>query len=193
MYKRLAGRLTSFLKDAGLWAHVRRIWVYKSQVLVADMIYKDVRFAFDLIPVQADRISVDVVQRKSTSSFRVLTLGTKKERLVSSVLVEDGLDAIRVSAVKLFDRIDRYSEASEDPPFSSVSTRRGASGSLNVGVITLPLNKNYGGNLQAFAMMEVVRKLGHAPVLINRRHPPKDSGGGIVAGDGSDEDFLTNS
>lgn len=39
-----------------------------------------------------------------------------------------------------------------------------------VGVLTLPLHTNYGGNLQAFALMTVLRRLGHDPVLINRKH-----------------------
>jgi hypothetical protein len=42
-----------------------------------------------------------------------------------------------------------------------------------VGVLTLPLNSNIGGNLQAYALQEVLRQLGHEPVLINRRHSPK--------------------
>lgn len=45
-----------------------------------------------------------------------------------------------------------------------------------IGVLTLPLITNIGGNLQAYALMEKLRQLGHEPVLINRRHRPKDSG-----------------
>jgi len=44
-----------------------------------------------------------------------------------------------------------------------------------VGVLTLPLNANIGGNLQAYALLEVLRQLGHAPVLINRQYSPKGS------------------
>jgi hypothetical protein len=45
-----------------------------------------------------------------------------------------------------------------------------------IGVLTLPLINNIGGNLQAYALMEKLKQLGHDPVLINRRHKPKDSG-----------------
>ncbi|MCE8535822.1 polysaccharide pyruvyl transferase family protein [Ruegeria pomeroyi] len=43
-----------------------------------------------------------------------------------------------------------------------------------MGVLTLPLSLNYGGNLQAFALVEALRQLGHQTVLINRKHPYKD-------------------
>ncbi|QEW23941.1 coenzyme F420-reducing hydrogenase subunit beta (plasmid) [Marinibacterium anthonyi] len=43
---------------------------------------------------------------------------------------------------------------------------------LSVGVVTLPLGKNYGGNLQAHALLEVLRQMGHKPALVNRRHTP---------------------
>ncbi|CAM3049673.1 polysaccharide pyruvyl transferase family protein [Paracoccus nototheniae] len=44
---------------------------------------------------------------------------------------------------------------------------------LKIGVLTLPMNRNYGGNLQAFALMQTLRNLGHRPVLLNRRHNSK--------------------
>ncbi|RNF34187.1 polysaccharide pyruvyl transferase family protein [Paracoccus methylarcula] len=46
--------------------------------------------------------------------------------------------------------------------------------SLQIGILTLPMNRNYGGNLQAFALMRVLRDLGHCPVLLNRRQGSKD-------------------
>lgn len=45
---------------------------------------------------------------------------------------------------------------------------------MKVGVLTLPLHSNYGGNLQAYASMLALKQLGHEPVLIDRarnRHP----------------------
>lgn len=48
---------------------------------------------------------------------------------------------------------------------------RPAAGAKTVGVMTLPLNSNYGGNLQTFALMQALKKLGHRPILINLRHP----------------------
>lgn len=52
--------------------------------------------------------------------------------------------------------------------------------SQKIGVLTLPLNPNIGGNIQAYALMEVLRQLGHEPVLINRRHQSKDAGPDVV-------------
>lgn len=52
-----------------------------------------------------------------------------------------------------------------------VPAARAPGAARRVGVMTLPLNANYGGNLQAFALMQALRKLGHAPLFINRRHP----------------------
>ena len=43
-----------------------------------------------------------------------------------------------------------------------------------VGVLTLPMNRNYGGNLQAYALMRKLRELGYRPVLLNRRHGAKE-------------------
>ena len=39
---------------------------------------------------------------------------------------------------------------------------------MKVGILTLPLNENYGGILQAYALSEVLRQMGHEPVLLNR-------------------------
>ncbi|WP_062762378.1 polysaccharide pyruvyl transferase family protein [Falsirhodobacter sp. alg1] len=45
-----------------------------------------------------------------------------------------------------------------------------SSASKQIGIMTLPMNRNYGGNLQAFALMKTLRGLGHRPVLLNRRN-----------------------
>jgi hypothetical protein len=39
---------------------------------------------------------------------------------------------------------------------------------MKIGVLTLPLDNNYGGNLQTYALMEALRSLGKEPILINR-------------------------
>lgn len=41
---------------------------------------------------------------------------------------------------------------------------------MKIGVLTLPFNNNYGGYLQAIALMETLRRLGHQPVIIYRRN-----------------------
>lgn len=41
---------------------------------------------------------------------------------------------------------------------------------MKIGILTVPFNNNYGGFLQAFALMAVLRNMGHAPYMIMRRH-----------------------
>ncbi|MCF3112117.1 polysaccharide pyruvyl transferase family protein [Niabella sp. CC-SYL272] len=40
---------------------------------------------------------------------------------------------------------------------------------MRIGVLTLPLHTNYGGNLQAYALMCILRDMGHEVCLINKR------------------------
>ena len=41
---------------------------------------------------------------------------------------------------------------------------------MKIGILTVPFNNNYGGYLQAFALMTVLKDMGHEPVIIMRRH-----------------------
>jgi len=43
---------------------------------------------------------------------------------------------------------------------------------MRIGILTLPLHSNYGGNLQAYALMTVLRDMGHEPCLIQRKEKP---------------------
>lgn len=40
---------------------------------------------------------------------------------------------------------------------------------MKTGILTLPFNNNYGGYLQCYALMRTLRKIGHEPIIINRR------------------------
>lgn len=40
---------------------------------------------------------------------------------------------------------------------------------MKIGVLTLPFNNNYGGYLQAYALMTYLKEMGHNPILLNRR------------------------
>lgn len=42
---------------------------------------------------------------------------------------------------------------------------------LKIGILTQPLHDNYGGLLQAYALKEVLKSLGHEVVIINRQFP----------------------
>lgn len=41
---------------------------------------------------------------------------------------------------------------------------------MKVGILTLPLHKNYGGILQCYALFKSIEKLGHTPILIQRQY-----------------------
>lgn len=41
---------------------------------------------------------------------------------------------------------------------------------IKIGILTVPFNNNYGGFLQAFALMKVLKDLGYQPYMIMRRH-----------------------
>ena len=41
---------------------------------------------------------------------------------------------------------------------------------MKIGILTFPLINNYGGILQAFAMMKLIKSLGHEPVLVNLKY-----------------------
>lgn len=40
---------------------------------------------------------------------------------------------------------------------------------MKIGVLTLPLHTNYGGILQAYALQQVLKRMGHEAVLLDRR------------------------
>lgn len=46
---------------------------------------------------------------------------------------------------------------------------------MQIGIITLPLHVNYGGILQAYALQNVLKRLGHSPVLLDKGWPPYEN------------------
>ena len=43
---------------------------------------------------------------------------------------------------------------------------------MRIGILTVPFNNNYGGYLQAYALMTILKQMGHEPTIIMRRHTP---------------------
>lgn len=43
---------------------------------------------------------------------------------------------------------------------------------MKIGIITVPFNNNYGGYLQSYALLTVLKQMGHEPTIIMRRHNP---------------------
>lgn len=44
---------------------------------------------------------------------------------------------------------------------------------MKIAIMTQPLGKNYGGIMQAWALQQVLKRMGHEPVTINRQPDPK--------------------
>lgn len=44
---------------------------------------------------------------------------------------------------------------------------------MKIGVLTLPFNLNYGGYLQSYALMTILKQLGHNPILLYYRWPKR--------------------
>lgn len=44
---------------------------------------------------------------------------------------------------------------------------------MKIAIMTQPLGKNYGGIMQAWALQQVLKRMGHEPVTIDRQHDPK--------------------
>lgn len=42
---------------------------------------------------------------------------------------------------------------------------------MKIGILTLPLNVNYGGILQAYALQTILEKMGHSVVVFNKKQP----------------------
>lgn len=41
---------------------------------------------------------------------------------------------------------------------------------MRIGIITIPFNNNYGGYLQSYALLSILKQMGHDPTIIMRRH-----------------------
>lgn len=113
--------------------------------------------------------------------------------------MEKALDLLQANTAQALSRIDASldrntaSSASPKGAVKSDTSLETSPKSMTVGVMTLPLNKNFGGNIQAFAMMEVLRQLGHKPILINRRHPYDLVDDADIVGEDNDKPLLSSS
>lgn len=176
-FQSISSDVSKFIESHELRHFKTKIWIYRDRCLVVDFLYRRVGFNFDLTPVPGGAVSLDLVQRRRTDGQYLTPSRTRKRRIAESVSISDALLKLEAAAKEMISRIDSYRDLRTSVRPSAASTTEGTGlgdrRSLTVGVLTLPLNRNFGGNLQAYALMEVIRKLGHSPVLINRRHPPK--------------------
>lgn len=131
---------------------VSRVWAYKENVFVVDMLVGDNRIAIDTIINDDFSIATYLFSRNKPSSFS--SLKDDYDYSGNKILIHKGYPDIYLLNNELNFIISRYIFK------KSV---------LKIGVLTLSLNKNYGGVLQAFSLVTFLRKQGHYPVFINRR------------------------
>ncbi|MBN9890583.1 polysaccharide pyruvyl transferase family protein [Salipiger abyssi] len=178
MLKDISNVLDMFLRETGLDEHIARLWVYRGSSRILDFDYKGVQFAFDITPLINGRFRLEIVERQNSEVFSITTAPDKKVLVVDEASLDDVKEHLRERAFRLFHEIDAYLEvgnAQAEEHVLRVSQYLPSEKPRKVGVMTLPLNANYGGNLQAFALMEALRKLGHTPVFVNSRHPNRNT------------------
>ncbi|CAM4232433.1 polysaccharide pyruvyl transferase family protein [Bordetella muralis] len=180
MFKEISGKLSSFLQRTGLDQHVVRKWVYRKVSYVVDFIYRDVKFGFDVSPLANGQFLLELIERRHDADIVLVDAANRKQLLSRSASANEVVKLIGERAAQLVADIDAYHSRSH-PGALSVNVRVNrpivSAKSLRVGILTLPLNSNIGGNLQAYAMMESLRRLGHSPVFINSKRLPSDATG----------------
>jgi len=177
MYLRSIARLVDGKRYS---QYVIRKKIFSSTCVVVDLSYKNFNFAFDFTPTDEKLVTIDLVQRLSLSSFSLQNLDSNgKRRLATTVSLDK---AFSIFEKKIWDIIKKLNLDIPLPKKTSFSSNYMEVGLPNrrktVGVLTLPLNENIGGNLQAYALMEAIRSIGHDPVLINRR-PAANAGNDV--------------
>ena len=173
--------LSNALDRNNLSQYLKRMWVFNKKTLVADFAYRKVHFGFDMTLLPEENFSVDLVRRdRSQTSFVTTSSTQEKDTLISSAVSDEAVNTIVDKTTNLLNRIDRHYKTIEEkiilsiPDDTHLSMAGNSSNPKNfrnkkIGIFTLPLGKNYGGILQAYALMKTVRDLGCSPVLINRR------------------------
>ena len=179
--KKLSQSLSDALDRKNLSQYLKRLWVFNKKTLVADFAYRKVHFGFDITLLPKEKFSVDLVRRdRSETSFIITSSAQEKNTLISSAVLDEAVNTIVDKAKDLLNQIDIHYKTIKEKIVLSIldetdisiegnkSTPKN-SRNKKIGVFTLPLGKNFGGILQAYALMKTVRDLGCSPVLINRR------------------------
>ncbi|MCB5200672.1 polysaccharide pyruvyl transferase family protein [Loktanella sp. TSTF-M6] len=166
MQEDITNQIAAALKQTEAHKHLVRLWVYRDTCVVADFAHAGHAFKADITPLAAGRFAVDLVKKSVTDPYPVFAHKGKKQNIAKDIPLAEVSALLNAQVLGIVAQIDldHASPAATDSPRKT----------LRIGVMTLPQNRNFGGNLQLFALMEKLRQLGHQPVVINRRHPPKD-------------------
>lgn len=174
MLNDISKTLDPFLQEIGLDKYIARKWVYRGTSPVLDFDYRGVRFGCDITPLAGDRYHLNIVERPHPADFVAVATPDKRAVLADNASLEEAKELIRSRVTRLLSEIDAHFDSPAGQP-GAAAPLPAATKPQKVGVLTLPLNANYGGNLQAFALMQALRKLGHAPMLVNLRHPGREA------------------
>jgi nitroreductase len=169
-------KATHFLDQSALKKAVKKIRIYGGKLIAIDFKYRSVRYAFDIVPQSDLRASLSVIQRSHLSDFLLLDSKKNKELLAEDLPISEVLSLIESTALALLNKSKQYLETIELGQVFTIGdysqpydVKNFVRESKRVGIITLPLNRNIGGNLQAYALCQILRDLGHKPIFINRR------------------------
>lgn len=175
--EQISRAVDDFIRKKGMGRDIRRKWIYGNQCYVVDFKYSGIKFAFDFVPVAAGVMSVDFVPRGRSSELSAHDSAYgKKNRIADKVTFDVALERLSGSLTYIKEIIDkgkRNDSVSIARDGSSELSDIAAGRGMKIGILTLPLNTNFGGNLQAFALSDTLRRMGHQTVLVNRRAPPK--------------------
>lgn len=185
----ISRNLKAYLLEEGLEQYLKAAWVYKNAFIVMNFTHNSLMFGLTFKPTDEGGIEINLLDRDTKAAqqtgLRMNPAGKTKVQLTSGASLEEARDIVKSEVARflsLGSEMPTPTKAGAQAP--TVGTHpdealwaegKALSGDAKrVGVITLPLIENIGGNLQAFAMMETLKNLGHQPVFLNRRKTPKN-------------------
>ncbi|WP_319533092.1 polysaccharide pyruvyl transferase family protein [uncultured Cohaesibacter sp.] len=182
MFREISNFIEPFLYQTGFRKHVVKQWIYRNSSLIVEFKYRSARFALEFTPFENDRVAIDFIERKHKFSPPLVRSAYKKETIAHNVKITDCRGVLIQKLVEVFLTVEKQKNlkvANDRPSGLERKIDRPlipdlvdvAAQPRRVGVMSLPLNENIGGNLQAFALMGILKKMGHWPVYVNLRHP----------------------
>lgn len=157
-----------------------KIWTWKTECAVIDFKLKGKKFGFNLTPVDDERCDLDFVPRnRALSGTAPERRSLEKRNLGRGLSHGDAWKAIQ----------DVLGQLDAEPALYPASASKAALAVMpgdfrtarpRVGIMTLPLNANFGGNIQIVALADTLSRLGVEPVLLDRRDSRVEPNGNRV-------------
>lgn len=169
-FEKIASQVIGATCDNGLMKFNTKNWIHQNKCFVCDYVMHGMVFSLDVTPEDDGSVSLDFVPRTPVTIGKFLGLShSKKFSMRRRISLSECCDEIinlshLIKAEAKLNGVD----LGQNPwgiPVSGKPTK--------VGILTLPMINNFGGNLQAYALMEVLKLSGHKPVMINRRWAPQ--------------------